>query len=85
LAAVRAEKAVLRMIATESANFGTFDIAHLLRLLAAVLRRRHPIRSTNARIIPKAAQISGSLRVTFSPEDLSRSLPRDKLKKYMSG
>jgi hypothetical protein len=41
LAAVSAEKAVLRMIAAESANFVTFDIAHLLRLFAAALRRRH--------------------------------------------
>jgi hypothetical protein len=65
LLAASAEKAVLRMIAAESANFVTLDIAHLLRLLAAVLRRRHPIRSTNGRIIPKAAKIDGSLRVTF--------------------
>jgi hypothetical protein len=67
LLAASAEKAVLRMIAAESANFVTLDIAHLLRLLAAVLRRRHPIRSTNGRIIPKAAKIDGSLRVNFSP------------------
>jgi hypothetical protein len=67
LLAASAEKAVLRMIAAESANFVTLDIAHLLRLLAAVLRRRHPIRSTNGRIIPKAAKIDGPLRVNFSP------------------
>jgi hypothetical protein len=67
LLAASAEKTVLRMIAAESANFVTLDIAHLLRLLAAVLRRRHPIRSTNGRIIPKAAKIDGSLRVNFSP------------------
>jgi hypothetical protein len=67
LLAASAEKTVLRMIAAESANFVTLDIAHLLRLFAAVLRRRHPIRSTNGRIIPKAAKIDGSLRVNFSP------------------
>jgi hypothetical protein len=40
LLAARAEKAVLRMIAAESAIFVTLDIAHLLRLFAAALRRR---------------------------------------------
>ena len=37
LLAARAEKAVLRMIAAESAIFVTLDIAHLLRLFAAAL------------------------------------------------
>jgi hypothetical protein len=65
LLAARAEKAVLRMIAAESAIFVTLDIAHLLRLFAAVLRRRHPIRSTNGRVIPGVAKLGASLRATF--------------------
>jgi hypothetical protein len=37
LPSARAEKAVLRMIAAEIANFVMVDIAHLLRLFAAAL------------------------------------------------
>jgi hypothetical protein len=57
LLAARAEKAVLRMIATESAIFVTLDIV----LSPSFVRRRpataHPIRSTNGRVIPGATKL----------------------------
>jgi hypothetical protein len=65
LLAARAEKAVLRMIAAEIANFVTLDIAHLLRLFAACFATTHPIRSTIGRVIPVVAKVGASLSDNF--------------------
>jgi hypothetical protein len=65
LLAARAEKAVLRMIAAESAIFVTLDISYLLGLFAAGATAAHPIRSTKGRVIPGVAKFGVSLRVTF--------------------
>ena len=57
LLAARAEKAVLRMIAAESAIFVTLDIVLSPSLFAAGAATAHPIRSTNGRVIPGAAKV----------------------------
>jgi hypothetical protein len=58
LPAARAEKAVLRMIATENAIFVTLDIVLSPSLFAADAVAAHPIGSTNGRVIPGATKSS---------------------------
>jgi hypothetical protein len=65
LAEVRAEKAVLRMIAAESANFVTFDMVLSPSLFAAGVATTHLIRSTIGRLIPAVVKIGASLSNNF--------------------
>jgi hypothetical protein len=67
LLAARAEKAVLRMIATESAIFVTLDIVLSHSFVRRGAATAHPIRSTNGRVIPGATKlcfISGNFFIT---------------------
>jgi hypothetical protein len=62
LAAVSAEKAVLRMIAAQSAIFISLGIVLSPSFVPADAATVHPIRSTNDRVIPDAAKLMRHFR-----------------------